>query len=62
MAARKASGYVLFAFGSVLPAFLLEFILVHASGREASVANVILPIFLTFAGLLWAKSGCQMHI
>jgi glycopeptide antibiotics resistance protein len=59
--ARPSSGTIHLAIplGSLLPVFLLEFVLVQVSGRPISTWNLLLSFSLLVAGYLWIRSDSE---
>jgi hypothetical protein len=55
MRARAAGAMALFAFGIVLPAILLEAILVRAGGQPFSGGDVFLAIVMATGGWVWVN-------
>lgn len=49
-------------FGVLLPALLLEIVLVRVSGRPISLEYVALPVLLALAGSLWMNAGRRAHL
>jgi hypothetical protein len=45
---------------SIVPAFLLELILVRVSGRPFSVSNFLFSVLLVIAGFLWIRSDEEL--
>ena len=49
-------------FGVLLPALLLEIVLVRVSGRPISLEYVALSVLLALAGSLWMNAGRRAHL
>ena len=66
LADRKVIGQpmrrsLLIFFGVLLPALLLEIVLVRVSGRPISLEYVALSVLLALAGTLWMNAGRRAH-
>ena len=48
-----ARRFLLLSLGAVIPALLLEALLVHLSGRPVSIGNIVLSSILVVAGAFW---------
>ena len=48
-----AHRFLLLSLGAVIPALLLEALLVHLSGRPVSIGGIVLSSILVIAGAFW---------
>jgi len=58
---RPMARSLLIFFGVLLPAVLLEIVLVKVSGRPISFEYLALSVFLTLCGSLWINAGRHAH-